>query len=329
MANLVVVIFSGITKSLAQAAYARLSDAWAPSTYRSYTAIFRLYLAFMIFTGIDTSKVNIEHILAFFECLKWNGVKANQMQNYLAAIRSCYVRFSLNAHIFDTPQISMFIKAVQKTAVMQVRMPNLVDKVLLKEIVQNCRYTYMGDIFKTVYLLGFFGFLRLSNLVPHTASAFSHLKHLCKGDFFFNEKEAIILLKWTKTLQFHNQARLLRVPLLQNELCPAIKKCLKIVPGDSNAPIFQFKLHQNWQPLTDVRVRKHLKNVLQMAGKSPDFVTFHSFRRSGASMAFSHNVPLQEIQRHGTWTSDCVWRYVTDSADCGSKVASTFAFLFA
>ena len=184
MANLIVVIFSGITKSLAQAAYTRLSDAWAPSTYCSYTAMFRLYLAFMIFTGIDVSKVKIEHILAFFECLKWNGVKATRMQNYLAAIKSCYVRFSLNVHIFDEPQISMFLKAVQKTSVLHVRMPNLVDKVLLQQIVQNCKYTYMGDIFKTIYLLGFFGFLRLSNLVPHTASAFSYLKHLCKGDFF-------------------------------------------------------------------------------------------------------------------------------------------------
>ena len=66
-----------------------------------------------------------------------------------------------------------------------------------------------------------------------------------------------------------------------------------------------------------------------MSGKTPDFITFHSFRRSGASLAFSHNVPLQEIQWHGTWTSDCVWRYVTDSTDCGSKVATTFASLFA
>ena len=184
------------------------------------------------------------------------------------------------------------------------------DKELLSQIVQNCNYTYMGHILKTIYLLGFFGFLRLSNLVPHTASTFSHLKHLCKGDFFFNDKEAVILLKWTKTLQFHNQARLLRVPLLQNSLGPvtAIKKCLQLIPGGIfQFKIFQFKMYQNWQPLTDVRVRKHLKNVLQMAGRTPDFITFHSLRRSGASLAFSQNVPLQEIQRHGTWTFDCVW----------------------
>ena len=100
-----------------------------------------------------------------------------------------------------------------------------------------------------------------------------------------------------------------------------------MVPGDNNAPLFQFKLRSTWIPLSDNRVRRHLKNILSLCGKHSDYVTFHSFRRSGATFAFNHNVPLQDIQRHGTWTSDCVWRYVTDSTDAGCQVADTFASL--
>ena len=226
-----------------KAAYGRLSDAWAPSTLRSYTAMFRLYLAFLIFTHTPMGEVNIQHILAFLECLKCNGVKATQMQNYISAIKAYYVRFSLPHKLFDHQQIPMFIKAIQKTSAFNVNLPNLVDRGLLTSIVQNCAFTYMGVIFKAAYLLGFFGFLRLSNLVPHTAAGFSHLKHLCKGDFFFTSTEVIILLKWTKTLQLHNQARLLRLPKLDNILCPVktIQECLKIIPGGNNAPFFQFK----------------------------------------------------------------------------------------
>ena len=188
----------------------------------------------------------------------------------------------------------------------------------------------MGKIFKVAYCLGFFGFLRLSNLVPHTINSFSFLKHICKGDVFFKPSEAIILLKWTKTMQLNNKAKLLKIPLLNNEFCPvkALKECINIVPGGSNAPLLQVKLQDKWVPLTDTRVRKHLRNILTLAQKPADFITFHGFRRSGASLAFNHNVPLQDIQRHGTWTSDCVWRYVTDSVNCGSNVAATFATLF-
>ena len=107
----------------------------------------------------------------------------------------------------------------------------------------------------------------------------------------------------------------------------ALKECLRIIPGDNNAPLFQFKLGNKWTPMTDGRVRKHLKNILTLLGKDPSHITFQSFRRSGASFAFNHNVPLQDIQRHGTWTSDCAWRYVVDSTDAGAQVADTFASL--
>ena len=49
-----------------------------------------------------------------------------------------------------------------------------------------------------------------------------------------------------------------------------------------------------------------------------------TFRRSCATFAFNNNVALQNIQRHGTWTSDCVWRYITDDVYAGDQVAEMF-----
>ena len=40
---------------------------------------------------------------------------------------------------------------------------------------------------------------------------------------------------------------------------------------------------------------------------------FHTFRRSGASLVFSLNVPVQYIKAHGTWASDAVWAYLDQS----------------
>ena len=36
---------------------------------------------------------------------------------------------------------------------------------------------------------------------------------------------------------------------------------------------------------------------------------FHTFRRSGASLAFSLNVPVQYIKAHSIWSSDAVYSY--------------------
>ena len=64
-------------------------------------------------------------------------------------------------------------------------------------------------------------------------------------------------------------------------------------------------------------------------GYSPHYFTFHSFRRSGASLAFSSHVPLHQIKMQGTWSSDCVWQYIHSNPDNASQVASTFAELYA
>ena len=77
---------------------------------------------------------------------------------------------------------------------------------------------------------------------------------------------------------------------------------LKAIPGDSNDPLLV--------PLTDSVARKHLKLVSQLL-YLPSPLTFHLFRKSSATWAFQHGVSLQHIMLHGTWTSDCIWRYVS------------------
>ena len=123
-----------------------------------------------------------------------------------------------------------------------------------------------------------------------------------------------------------NGQKLFLLPTLKNELCPvkALTKLLNSYPSDNNAPLFQIYSMSQWSPLTDVRVRKHLKKVLHALNMQYFIITLHSFRRSGATFAFNHNVKIQNIKHHGTWTSDCVWRYVTSSADTGRQVASMF-----
>ena len=56
----------------------------------------------------------------------------------------------------------------------------------------------------------------------------------------------------------------------------------------------------------------------------PTNYTFHSLWHLGASLAHRFNIPVQEIQVHGTWTSDCIWRHISTSLDAGKQVAKTF-----
>ena len=189
----------------------------------------------------------------------------------------------------------------------------------------------MPHVFKALYLVAYFSFLRLSNLCPHTIQDFSPMRHLAQGDVIFQNNSAVLVIKWSKTLQLRKTMHILYLPFLNNDICPilALKQLLSSSPAGSNLPLFQFHSANGWAPLTDVRVRKNFKLILSKLGLQNSNLTLHSFRRSGASSALNHQVALQKIERHGLWSSECVWRYIVDTADAGRQVASMFETSFA
>ena len=277
--------------------------------------------------GWNVNQVNVFHLLCFLECLYYNGVKHSQMANYLSAIKSKFIIFGLDVACFSDHRLKYYQKAVQLHAPFHVKLNKIIDVTLLKKIVSQCDLTYMGQIFKGLYLLSFFSFLRLSNLVPHSCTGFSPLKHLARGDIIFKPGKILVLVKWSKTMQNNNQVKLISVlKIAGSPLCPvrAISNLLTLTPKGSNLPLFQYKQNSIWTPLTDTKVRRHFSLILSRLGLQGSGYTLHTFRRSGATFAFNNNVDLQNIQRQGTWTSDCVWRYITDDANAGDQVAEMF-----
>ena len=129
-------------------------------------------------------------------------------------------------------------------------------------------------------------------------------------------------------MQTRDKVQCPSLPKIKNKLlCPytALKALLKLYPMSSSTSLFQIKTDQGWIPLTDSRVRKTLQSINVVLGLSPSFHTFHDFRRSGATFAHASHVPIQDIKRHGTWSSECVWRYIYSDHSSGEYLASTLA----
>ena len=45
-------------------------------------------------------------------------------------------------------------------------------------------------------------------------------------------------------------------------------------------------------------------------------------------MAYEIDTPVKEIKEHGTWASDCVWRYIRPQATAGREVSYKFRKCF-
>ena len=73
---------------------------------------------------------------------------------------------------FADARLKYYQKSIQIHAPLSVKLKKMIDIPLLKRIVDQCDYTYMGQIFKAVYLLSFYSFLCMSILVPHSMKIF-------------------------------------------------------------------------------------------------------------------------------------------------------------
>ena len=316
-----------MVKSLATRASVRLQAAFRPSTVKAYTAMFRTFMCFCVFVDLDVSHLDVDGILAYLECLNFNKVSVNMISNHLAAIKAKLIVLGLNPSPLDHRKVKYYIRALKLNRPISVTSHNIITVQRLLKIVYQCDYLYMGKVFKAVFLVAFFGFFMLSNLSPHSLTTFDFTRHFAGGDVFFEKNMVKILLKWSKTIQTRDQVKVISLPRLgSNPLCPyrALKFLFHWYNPCNNDPLFQFQYASGWKVLIDSKIRKTLSLINQKLGLAPHFFTFHAFRRSGASLAFNANVPIQEIQVQGTWMLDCVWRYIHDDPTRSSVVATTF-----
>ena len=311
-------------------AKSRLTQAFADSTSKSYQAKFRIFVGFCCFASICMSPVSPLAILTFLEFLTFNKISHSGLLNYLSAVKSTLSSLGSDTSAFNDPRIKLYNKAIMRHRPLNPSIKPIIDISLLKAITEQAERMYMGPIFKAAILLSFFSFVRISNLVPHAISDYDPLKQLSRGDIIFAPPGIHMIIKWSKTLQSKDNIKVLKLPALgKSPLCPvsAIKKVLSITTGSNNSPLFKVKCYSKWVPLTDTRLRKTFSQILAKVHTSPSGVTFHSLRRSGATLAFNLNVPMQDIQSHGTWTSEAVWTYITQDHNASSSVASSFEHL--
>ena len=139
-----------------------------------------------------------------------------------------------------------------------------------------------------------------------------------------------IILKWSKTIQSRDKVHLLTLPRVKgSKLCPfnACRQALSLYSPMGNDPLFQYKVGSVWLVLTDTRIRKCLSKINMNMGLPKNYFTFYAFRRSGATLAYKSQVPVQSIKDHGSWVSDCVWTYIHKDHTAGEHIANAFARL--
>ena len=290
----------GPAAQLATLASNRLLQGFWPATIKQYQRMWQDFMLFQVAAGLPPCQVDIHVLLSFMEFLNQNGHSKPNIANYMAAVRTLHIIYGLPALPFQDHRIQLYLKALQINAPLKPSSRPSIDISTLQALLAFCDTRPHPLTFKALYLTCFFSFLRLSNILPHSVSTFDGTRHLARGDFLTSGEGAVLLIKWSKTIQDRKSITTIPLPLLgSSPLCPifALTAMIQQMPAHSNDPLFIIKKLHHIQPLTDSLARKHLKTASQFLHIFPS-LTFHAFRRAGASWAFNHGVPLEHIMRH-------------------------------
>ncbi|XP_038063218.1 uncharacterized protein LOC119733929, partial [Patiria miniata] len=253
-----------------------------------------------------------QDVMTFVAHLSLSGRAASTISVHVAAI-SCLHKM----HNWDDPTQHFLVKKMQEGCRRQgksrdIRRPITWD--ILAKITSNldsaCASLYECILFRSAFLLAFFGLLRVGELTV-TARYGNTSKVIAIGDIQIahNNPGALMLrIRYSKNDQY-GSAVMLRINGngIEN-MCPvqAMGKYLVRRPA-AKGPLF---CHANGAPLTRYQFGAVLRKVLHHAGVPPLQYGTHSFRIGAATTAALNGLSPSKIQTMGRWRSDAFKLYI-------------------
>ena len=140
----------------------------------------------------------------------------------------------------------------------------------------------------------------------------------------------VIILKWSKSCQRGEEGSTVPLPKIPaHPLCPlqAYREMLAVSPTHHpNQPLLMITGARTHRPsLTTGQLTRTLQDLMTTLGYSASQYSLHSLRAGGATTAYHAGVDPVQIKRHGTWSSECLWRYVAAEPANRSQVAAKLA----
>lgn len=224
----------------------------------------------------------------------------------------------------------MIIRGIQRTQGKPTTQKLPITPNILRSIKAHLNLDLSADrTFWAACLVAFFSFFRKSNLLPPSVAGFDKERHLRRKDVILCSWGVILVVRWSKTIQFHQKQLLIPLPKLSSsDLCPltALQQAFQLTSSaDPEGPAFMYAKGSQHVPYTHTSFTTKLKQTLESSGFPADKYSGHSFRRGGATFAMKASVPHTMIQAQGDWKSTAYERYLNTSFAYRLQTIATMA----
>ncbi len=281
------------------------------ATYRSFRNTYLTFCRDMGYPAIPVTSLHLSRYIAFLA----QRLSYNSIPKYLTVIRLMHLELGLSNPLEKNWVIDCLLKGIKRQLGCQVtkKLPMTPEIILQVKSVLDLA-SARDVVFWSACLTLFFGMFRISNVLVRDKH-YVLGKHLARQDIQVGESGLVLIIRWSKTVQFREKCIKVPLPSIPNHpLCPttAVLKALSLTYGAAiQGPAFVVPTPSGFRSLTPDSFVSRLKSVMYQLGYHSDSYSSHSFRRGAASWAFACGLPSEAIQVLGNWKSDCYKEYLS------------------
>ena len=288
-----------------------VKQSWASRSLDSFNVGVRAFKSFRLKCGEaeQTGPSPEAEVLRFIAHLHKSGKAASTVAAYVSAVSTLH-KINHWQNTCDNYMVKRALKGVSRERVSEDTRapvtPALLESLLLA-LPHVCKTSYEAALFKSIYLLAFFGLFRIGELVCPSRHDIAR-SVLNVNDLATQPGKIRLRVRFSKTDQTGKTSDVIICQKAGHPLCPvrAMFEFMKIRVKKSG-PLF---MHFDSTFVSRFQFNAVLKAALSFANVHSVNVKSHSFRIGGATNAIAKGVPYEQVQEMGRWKSDAAKRYI-------------------
>ena len=285
-----------------------LHSAIAPSTVATYERALKSFAIFLTQYSFPMQLPNPPVVVALYiSYLHTNHYAYRSILTHLAAISYMH-----RSHLLAEPNqnfiIQKTLQGVKRTATLQdCRLP--INLALLHKLCQTIKHILASPLqqamFRSMYLLAFFAFLRVGEITISHGRSENILK---LRQVIVQTGSNVVHIAFERYKHSNAKTHTMAIQSRPGPFCPveALLQYLKL-RGQQPGPLY---VQPSNQPVTRATFNSTLQKSFKFLGLQADFYTSHSFRIGAASFAARNGMSDAQIRHMGRWASDAFKSYI-------------------
>ena len=305
-------------------------QAFASGTLQNLKCQWKKFSTFAALSGISNLPITTDELCLYIQFLTRTLSSPTSVRNYVSGLKTLHSMLHIPFPSSDDISIRLTLRGLDRSV---SHVPKRAHPITVRILAQIYELIDLHDPFQcvvwTLFLFMFYLFSRKSQFVPVSCTPQHMSKLVCRQDVEFNNGVLQVTFYWTKTRQTGGEPLIIPlVPVPGSPLCPvsAYFNMLESVPARPNDPLFVVPTSGGLlRPIVYKMFHQILRAYLSTIGLDSSQYSSHSFRRGGATFAFSIGVSGELIQSQGDWRSDAYKVYLEMDISDRVKVAKTMA----